>query len=104
MKIVILGVAMGLALSSSVAAFAQQSAALATPADIKYCNALARSFQRMFPTNGTPSVNDDATLAQCGTNPRATIPLLEKKLTDKKIELPADERVAQPPVGRGNTR
>ena len=104
MKIVIFGLAMGLALSSPLAAFAQQSAATATPADIKYCNALARSFQHMFPTNGTPSVNDDATLIQCGTNPQAAIPFLEKKLTDKKIELPLDERVAQPPAARSTTR
>ena len=104
MKIVILCVATGLALSSSLAAFAQPSAATATPADIKYCNALARSFQRMFPTNGTPSVNDDAVLVECGTNPQAAIPLLEKKLADKKIELPSDERIAQQPTTRGNTR
>jgi len=103
MKIINFGLATGLAFSLPLAAFAQ-SVATGTPADTKYCNALARSFQRMFPTNGTPAVNDDATMVQCGTNPQAAIPLLEKKLADKKIELPHDERVSQPPTARSNTR
>ena len=44
---------------------------------------------------------DVATLSRCDSDPRATIAALEKKLKDKKIELPPDDRVAQPP---GSTR
>ena len=103
MKIVNCFLATGLAFSLPLAAFAQ-SAGTGTPADTRYCNALARSFASMFSTNGTMAVNDAAVMDQCGTNPQAAIPLLEKKLADKKIELPPDERVAQPPAARGNTQ
>jgi hypothetical protein len=104
MKIVVFCVATGLACHLPFAAFAQQSAATGTPADTQYCRALAKAYNSMFPTNGTPSVNEAAAMEQCGSNPQAAIPLLEKKLTDWKIELPYDARVAQPPAAGSKMR
>jgi hypothetical protein len=49
-------------------------------------------------------VIDDATIEQCGSNPQAAIPVLEKKLADWKIELPPDARVAQPSTARSKTQ
>jgi hypothetical protein len=40
-------------------------------------------------------------LSRCDSDPQATIAALERKLKDKKIELPPDDRVAQSP---GSTR
>ncbi len=96
MKIVVLCVTTGLALSLPYAAFAQQTAATGTPGDAQYCRSLGRTYYSLFPKNGTNTVTDDAIIEQCGSNPRAAIPVLEKKLTDWKIDLPPDTRIAQP--------
>jgi hypothetical protein len=104
MKIVVFCMTAGLAFSLPFAVFAQQSAATGTPADAQYCRALGRAFNSMFPKNGTPSVIDDATIEQCGSNPQVAIPVLEKKLSDWKIELPPDARVAPPSTARAKTQ
>jgi hypothetical protein len=44
---------------------------------------------------------DVITLSRCDTDTQPTIAALERKLKDKNIELPSDDRVAQPP---GSTR
>jgi hypothetical protein len=49
-------------------------------------------------------VGDVVTLSRCETEPKAVIALLEKKLADKKIDLPHDDRVAQPPGSTANTQ
>lgn len=104
MKIVVFCVTTGLAFSLPFAAFAQQTAATGTAADTQYCRSLGRTFNSLFPKNGIPAVGDDATIEQCNSNPRAAIPVLEKKLTDWKIELPPDTRVAQPSTARSKTQ
>ena len=97
MKIVNICLTTGLVLGLPLAASAQQSVAGGTPADIKYCNTLARSYSSLFPAQEGMTVADVTTLSRCDTEPRATIAVLEKKLADKKIDLPHDDRVAQPP-------
>jgi hypothetical protein len=103
MKIVSFCLMTGLAFGLPFAASAQQNGA-AGAADIKYCNALAKSYQSMFPLQEGMPVGDVVTLSQCGTETKATIAQLEKKLADKKIDLPHDDRVAQPAGSRGNTQ
>jgi hypothetical protein len=103
MKIVGFGLMTGLAFSLPFAASAQQSGA-GTPGDIKYCNALAKSYQSMFPLQEGMPVGDVVTLSRCDAEPKATIAVLEKKLADKKIDLPHDDRVAQPPGSTSNTQ
>ena len=48
--------------------------------------------------------SDVVMLSQCDSNARATIPALEKKLADKKLPLPADERVAHQRGASGDQR
>jgi hypothetical protein len=83
------------------AAAAQPNVAKGSPADIKYCNALAKSYSSLFPAQQGMPVADAAILSRCDSDTQATIAALERKLKDKKIELPHDDRVAQPP---GSTR
>jgi hypothetical protein len=88
-----------------VVAAAQQNAAEGRAADIKYCNALVRSYQSTHPVQQGMPASDAVTLSRCNTDPQPTIAELERKLTDKKITLPADDRgVAQQPPARGNQR
>ena len=103
MKIVSFCVMSGLVFGLPFAASAQQNGATGA-ADIKYCNALAKSYQSMFPLQEGMPVGDVVALSQCGTETKATIALLEKKLADKKIDLPHDDRVAQPAGSRDNTQ
>jgi len=95
MKIMNVCLLAGLACGLGVPAFAQQNAGAA--GDIKYCNALARTYQSMQPVQEGMPASDVVTLSQCESNPRPTIATLEKKLTDKKIALPPDDRIAQQP-------
>jgi hypothetical protein len=101
MKIVKLCLMTGLAFGLAFAAGAQQNVARGTPSDIKYCNALAKSYSSLYPVNEGMPASDAATLSRCVSDPQATIAALERKLKDKKMELPPDDRVAQPP---GSTR
>jgi hypothetical protein len=103
MKIVGFCVMTGLAFGLPLAASAQQGGA-GSPGDVKYCNALAKSYQSMFPLQEGMPVGDVMTLSRCDAEPKATIALLEKKLTDKKIDLPHDDRVAQPAGSMSNTQ
>ncbi len=103
MKTSTLCLAAGLALSLPFAASAQQNTA-SSAGDVKYCNALAKSYSSMFPVQEGMSVGDVMTLNQCDSNARATITVLEKKLADKKIDLPHDERIAQPPGSTVHTQ
>jgi hypothetical protein len=76
-------------------AAAQQSVAKGSPSDIKYCDALAKEGM---------AASDVVLLSRCDTETQATISALEHKLKDKKIDLPPDGRVAQPPGSTGNTQ
>jgi hypothetical protein len=100
MKIVGVCLLAGFACGFGGSAFAQQS--IATPGDVKYCNALARTYQSMQPVQEGMPASDVVTLSQCESNPRQTIAVLEKKLTDKKIALPHDNRIAEQPGSSGN--
>jgi hypothetical protein len=103
MKIVGLCSMAAVAFGLSFAASAQQNVA-GSPGDIKYCNALAKSYQSMWSMQEGMPVSDVVALSKCDSEPKQTIALLEKKLTDKKIDLPHDDRVAQPPGSASNTQ
>jgi antitoxin (DNA-binding transcriptional repressor) of toxin-antitoxin stability system len=49
-------------------------------------------------------VADVVALSKCDSEPKQTIALLEKKLADKKIDLPHDDRIAQPAGSTSNTQ
>lgn len=100
MKIMTLCAITGLAVGLPFAGSAQQTSG-GTAADIKYCNALASSYERMWSKQQAMPASDVVTLSRCASDPRTTIAVLEKKLTDKRVALPHDDRVAQPP---GSTR
>jgi hypothetical protein len=102
MKIVGFCLMAGVALGLPFAASAQQGGG--SPGDIKYCNALAKSYQSMWALQEGMPVSDVVTLSRCDTEARATIPVLEKKLADKKIDLPHDDRIAQPAGSVSNTQ
>ena len=104
MKIVKLYLVTGLAFGLPFAAGAQQNVARAIPSDIKYCNALARSYSSLYPVQEGMTASDAATLSRCDSDPQATIAALEKKLKDKKIDLPPDDRVAHTPGSTRNTQ
>jgi hypothetical protein len=91
----------GLAFGLPFAA-AAQNVAKGTPSDIKYCNALAKSYSSLYPAQEGMPASDVATLSRCDSDPQATIAALERKMKDKKIELPHDDRVAQPPGASRN--
>jgi hypothetical protein len=103
MKIVGFCLMAGVALGLPFAASAQQGGG-GSPGDIKYCNALAKSYQSMWALQEGMPVSDVVTLSRCDTEARATIPVLEKKLADKKIDLPHDDRIAQPAGSVSNTQ
>lgn len=96
MTIVNLCLMTGLVVSLPFAASAQ-SEGRGTPGDIKYCNSLGRSYSSLFPVQEGMSASDVMTLAGCDSQTQATIAVLQKKLADKKIDLPHDDRIAQPP-------
>jgi hypothetical protein len=94
----------GLAFGLPFAAAAAQNVAKGTPSDIKYCNALAKSYSSLYPANEGMSVADATILTQCDSDAQATIAVLERKLKDKKINLPPDDRVAHTPGSIRNTQ
>jgi hypothetical protein len=104
MKSVRFGLMTVLAFGLPFAATAQQSVAKGTPSDAKYCAALAKSYTSMFPAQEGMAASDVVLLSHCDTDPQATIVALEHKLKDKKIDLPSDGRVAQPPGSSGSTQ
>jgi hypothetical protein len=101
MKVVNFCLMTGLAFGLPFAATAQHYVARGTPSDIKYCNALGTSYSSLYPANEGMTAADATTLSRCDSDPQATIAALERKLKDKKIELPPDDRIAQSP---GSTR
>src|SRR3981081_3997951 len=103
MKIVGFCLMTGLALGLPFAASAQQNVA-GSPGDIKYCNALAKSYQSMWSMQEGMPGGDVAAVRRGDSEPKQTIALLEKKLADKKIDLPHDDRVAQPPGSTSSTQ
>ena len=103
MKIVSFCLVTGLGLGIAVSALAQNAAGGAA-GDVKYCNALARSYQGMVPVQAGMPASDVVLLSRCESEPKATIAALEKKLTDKKIDLPHDDRIAQPAGATGRTQ
>lgn len=104
MKSVSFGLMTVVAFGLPLAATAQQSLAKGTPSDIKYCAALAKSYSRLFPAQEGMAASDVVLLSRCDTDTQATITALEHKLKDKKIDLPSDGRMAQPPGSTGNTQ
>lgn len=105
MKIANLCLVVGVMSGLPVVAAAQQNAAEGKAAEIRYCNALVRSYQGAYPVQQGMPASDAVTLTRCNTAPGPTIAELERKLTDKKITLPPDDRgVAQQPPPRGNQR
>jgi hypothetical protein len=103
MKVVSICLMTGLGIGVAASAFAQ-SATGGAAGDIKYCNALARSYQGMVPAQEGMTASDVVILSKCESEPKSTIAVLEKKLTDKKIDLPHDDRIAQPAGSRGNSQ
>ena len=101
MKIAKLCLLAGLAFGLPFAATAQ-NVARGGASDVKYCNALAKSYSSLFPVNEAMPVADVILLSRCDSDPQATTAALERKLKDEKIELPPNDRgVAQSP---GSTR
>jgi hypothetical protein len=98
MRIVKFCLMTGLAFGLPFAAAAQHNVVTGTPSDIKYCNALAKSYSSLYPVNEAMPVADAMLLSQCNSDPQATIAALERKLKDEKIELPPNDRgIAQSP-------
>ena len=104
MKYAYVCLATGLTLGFSLCAAAQQGPSEAAAGDAKYCGSLAKAYQSTFPTQEAMPVSDVVMLSQCDSNARTTIPALEKKLADKKISLPADDRIAHQPGAPGVQR
>ena len=104
MKSVRFAVMTALAFGLPLAATAQQSVAKGTPSDIRYCDALAKSYSSLFPAQEAMAASDVVLLSRCDSDTQATIAALEHKLKDKKIDLPSDGRVAQPPGSSRTTQ
>jgi hypothetical protein len=85
--IVAVGVALGLPLA---AAFAQSGD------DVAYCGQLS-SLVRTVNRGADPSGPGPQAMASCNSNPGASIPVLEKILTDAKVSLPPRPMASAPP-------
>jgi hypothetical protein len=55
--------------------------------DVNYCNSLSAT-TRTVNRGADPASNIATAMAQCSSNPGASIPVLEKFLTDSKVSLP----------------
>jgi hypothetical protein len=69
-------------------------AASAQPSDAAYCQALAAKYKMFFVTDGghyrdNGPIDGNIAADQCRAGNTAGIPVLERKLRDAKIELPA---------------
>jgi hypothetical protein len=85
--IVAVGVAMALPLT---VAFAQ------SPDDVSYCQSLS-GLVRTINRGNDPSGPGPQAMATCTTSPGASIPVLERLLTDAKVSLPPRPSMAAPP-------
>ncbi len=65
----------------SFAAYAQMS-------DTDYCNALSATYRKVVGSSSNTAAGVPEAMAGCATNPQASIPTLEKALTDQKVDLP----------------
>jgi hypothetical protein len=74
-------VVMGIAMLLSPGAFAQSS-------DVDYCNKLSQAYRASIAPNTTPSAAVPEAMSKCATDPKGSIPVLEKALTDGKVTLP----------------
>ena len=69
-------------------------AASAQTGDTGYCRALADKYQRYVVGNSgsgkfaSPNVSAEQAVSTCGSNPAGSIPVLEKVLTDARVDLP----------------
>ncbi|MBV8189981.1 MAG: hypothetical protein JO339_22245 [Alphaproteobacteria bacterium] len=87
----------------AVAAVSLPGAAFAQSGDVAYCNALSQTYQKYVATAETghnpqlPSVDVENAIAECQAGKTAAaIPVLEKKLRDAKVDLPARTAASQP--------
>jgi hypothetical protein len=104
MKVATLSLVAGLLFGLPFSTSAQQNTASGTPSDVQYCNALVRAYQSAWPNQQGMPASDAVTLSRCSSEPRETIAVLEKKLTDKKVALPPDNRIAEQPGSSNNRR
>jgi hypothetical protein len=81
-------------LSLAALVLALPATGFAQSADSKYCAALGAQYDRyvnnvnMGRSVATPSARIEGAKANCANNPAAAIPVLEKALTDAKVQLP----------------
>ncbi len=87
----------GLFLAAGVALALPLGAAFAQSGDdAAYCQSLSASVRTVTRGN-TPSGPTADALAGCNSNPGASIPVLEKVLTDNKVSLPPRPSMPPPP-------
>ncbi len=70
------------------AAIALPMAAYAEMSDTEYCNALSATYRSQVPSTATPNDTVPVAMSQCASNPKSSIPTLEKALKDNKVSLP----------------
>ena len=81
------GLLLGLALALPVTAQAQSG-------DSGYCQALATKYKRYVVGNSgsgkmaTPNISTETAITKCNSDPVGSIPVLEKALTDARLDLP----------------
>jgi len=84
-RLAALGLALSLALPVTASAQADDSG---------YCQALSTKYQRYVLDKGgtgkmaTPNISVEAALGKCGSDPAGSIRVLEKALTDARLDLP----------------
>jgi len=64
-------------------------AAYADMSDTDYCNKLSATYRSVVGANAAAAGNVPEAMAGCATNPKASIPTLEKALQDNKVSLPS---------------
>jgi hypothetical protein len=87
----------------AIAAVSLPGAAFAQSGDAAYCKALTQTYQKYVATAATghnpqlPSVDVQNAITECQAgNTAAGIPVLEQRLRDAKVDLPARAAAAQP--------
>jgi hypothetical protein len=71
------------------ASIALPFAAYADMSDADYCNKLSQTYRTVVGSNAAAAGNVPEAMAGCATNPKASIPTLEKALQDNKVTLPS---------------
>ena len=64
------------------------AATKASPADVKYCHALASKYSAGHPIMQSPNVAVDEAALRCDTDTATSIATLTKAMKDEKINLP----------------